>query len=288
MGLALAIISSLSYVALDVLRKLLGQRLTTAQIVIGINLGAASVFLAVLALSGIGDWDFTFVAVASVETITYTIASILYVQAVTLSPLSLTIPYLGFTPVVSAGVACLVLGEVPRIQGFIGIGLVVMGTVALHLEEDNRFADLLTAPLRQPGSWRMLVVASIWGTTTSLDKIAIAHASEALLAFFLASGSALILVGARFAGLLDERNDARMKNRASLLLCISALVSGAAVLCQFLAYRELLVAYVETIKRAGGLASVIIGALVFHEGGLSRRLPAAAVIAMGIIMITLL
>jgi hypothetical protein len=40
MGLLFASLSSLLYVALDVLRKLLGQRMAALPVAIGINLGA--------------------------------------------------------------------------------------------------------------------------------------------------------------------------------------------------------------------------------------------------------
>ncbi len=287
MGLALAIICSLSFAALDVLRKLLGERLPTLQIVIGINVGAAGVFMGVLMVTGIKQWDGTFLGVAAIELVAYTAASILYVQAVTLSPLSLTIPYLGFTPVVVTALAYPLLGEVPALQGLIGIALVVMGAVALNLSGSDSLADLLTAPFREPGIWRMLVVALIWGIMTPLDKIAIAHGSEALLAFTVVGGSALVLIAAWLCGLLKKTTHVKKEGPTTLLLLAAALLAGLAVLAQFFAYRELLVAYVETIKRAGSLVSVTIGGLAFGESGFSGRLPAAALIVLGIILMTL-
>jgi uncharacterized membrane protein len=246
----------------------------------------------VLAFYGIEDWDFTFLVVAGVEAVTFTIASLLYVRAVTLSPLSLTIPYLGFTPVVSAAVALGVLREIPSSTGLIGILLVVIGAVALHTGENETVRSLLSAPFREPGSWRMLLVAIIWGTTTSLDKIAIRHGSEALLAFTLTAVSSVILVGWKvlnpWVGLASAGSTTRWSNRKTLLLLlVSALVAGLAVLCQFFAYRELLVAYVETIKRAGGLLSVLIGVTIFREVGWKNRLPAATLMVVGIVLILL-
>ena len=287
MGLALAIICSLSFAALDVLRKLLGERLPTLQIVIGINVGAAGVFMGVLIITGIKQWDGTFLGVAAIELVAYTAASILYVQAVNLSPLSLTIPYLGFTPVVVTVLAYPLLGEVPALQGLIGIALVVMGAIALNLAESDHLADLLSAPFREPGIWRMLVVALIWGIMTPLDKIAIAHGSEALLAFTVVGGSALVLIATWLSGLLRKTTPVKKKGPTTLLLLAAALVTGVAVLAQFFAYRELLVAYVETIKRAGSLVTVAIGGLAFGESGWAGRLPAAALIVVGIILMAL-
>jgi drug/metabolite transporter (DMT)-like permease len=286
----MAISASVCFVTLDVLRKILGTRLSAAQIVIGINLGGIVIFSFVLAIYGGWRWDTIFILLATIEAFTYTFASILYVRAVTLSPLSLTIPYLGFTPVVSLIVAAAVLGEVPDLKGLVGIVLVVVGAVTLHLGNGRSFSHLLTAPFREPGSWRMLVVAITWGTTTSLDKLAIAHGSEAMLGFALTLGSTLLLVFGRplAASLFQplERQTVTRPHKEPLLY-LAGLVGSLAVICQFLAYRELLVAYVETIKRAGGLASSVIGILCFNEGGLAHRVPAAILMILGAVIIVL-
>jgi len=288
MGLLLAALSSLFFVALDVLRKVLGKRLSAVDVVIGINLGAAVVFGAILSFSGFGPFDSTFLLLATVESLAFTIASLLYVRAVTLSPLSLTIPYLGFTPVVSVVVAFIVLGEAPTLTGLIGIFLVVTGAVALHLGATDGLRGLITGPFREPGSWMMLLVALIWGTTTSLDKIAIRHGSEELLGFFLTAASSVILVATRIFLKNGPELSKIWSDRASLgLLLLASMVAAAAVLCQFFAYRELFVAYVETIKRAGGLGSVLIGVLIFKEGGLAYRLPAAVLMLIGIALLML-
>jgi len=290
MGLLLAALAALSFVILDVLRKILGKRLPTAVIVIGINFGSALVFLVVLSVRGGWEYDSIFVLIAAVEAITFTVASILYVQSVTLSPLSLTIPYLSFTPAISALIGVFVLGEVPGLRGFAGIALVVVGALLLHTGKGSRFRDLLHAPLKEPGSWRMLVVAGIFGVTTVLDKVAIRHGSEPLLGLALTLGSSVILVCAVLlrssvlpSGKLSESEE--RKPWKEPLLYLAALVAGVAVLSQFFAYSYLFVSYVETIKRAGGLFSVLIGVVIFREGNLSRRLPAAGLMVIGIVLI---
>jgi len=72
-----------------------------------------------------------------------------------------------------------------------------------------------------------------------------------------------------------------------LLLCAAALATAGALLFEFLAYRELLVAYVETIRRSGSVLSVIAGAVIFKEEQLSRRLPAAAIMVLGVALVLL-
>lgn len=288
MGFLLAGLASLSFVALDVLRKILGDRLTASQIVIGINLGAGLVFLPLLYRFGTLSADGVFWTISAIEVITFSVASLLYVRAVTLSPLSLTIPYLAFTPVVSAITAAITLHEIPSKAGLIGILLVATGALILHLEVDVGFKDLLRAPFREPGSWRMLLVAFIWGLTTSLDKLAIQHGSELLLGTVLTLGSACLLLALQFLGIsaADQPREPSRPFKEPLLI-LAAIVAAAAVLAQFFAYRELLVAYVETVKRAGGLLSALIGIIFFHEGGFGHRLPAAALMVLGVLLLML-
>ena len=284
MGLLFASLSSLFYVALDVFRKLLGWRMAAVSVAIGLNLGALPVYIGALIATGSGAWDGTFAAVATLLAGTQAIASLLYVQAVTLSPLSLTVPYLSLTPVVSALVALVMVNEVPHLLGAVGIVLVAGGTLALQADDHAQFRTLVSAPFSEPGSWRMLLVAVLWGITTPLNKIAITHGSEALLACWIAAGSSALLGvwwGLGIAGRTPAQEPFSL--RTASLLALAALLVAGAVLCQFFAYRELLVAYVETIKRFGSLLTVVIGTLAFGEEGLARRLPAAAVMAVGVV-----
>jgi drug/metabolite transporter (DMT)-like permease len=289
MGVLLACLASLSFVVLDVQRKLLGRRLPATDIVIGINIGAVPVFVALILVFGGWQWDRVFIGLAVLEAVTFYISSVLYVQAVRLSPLSLTIPYLAFTPAISALVASFLLGEIPSPSGLLGICLVGLGAFALHLDRAADLAQLLKAPIREPGSWRMLIVAVIWGVTTSVDKIAISHGSEPLLGLALTGGSALLLICYRLVGQKQGRPRESRHKPAMFhpLLYLAAIVAGIAVISQYLAYRELLVSYVETIKRAGGLLSAAAGGIFFNEVGLAGRLPAAALMVVGILLIVL-
>ena len=96
--------------------------------------------------------------------------------------------------------------------------------------------------------------------------------------------SAALLIGVR---LLRRRPSPLVGTtaRTGLLLASAALVAGIAVLAQFYAYRELFVSYVEAVKRAGGIASALIGVLVFNEGGFEHRIPAACLMFAGMLLL---
>ena len=61
------------------------------------------------------------------------IALLLYMKAIKVSPLSLTLPFLSLTPVFLIGTSYIILGERPDRSGFIGIVLVVIGAYLLNV-----------------------------------------------------------------------------------------------------------------------------------------------------------
>lgn len=287
MGLILAITAALGFTALDVFRKLLGKRYSSINIVIGMSAGAAPVFAVLAAIEGFpAQWPFPILA--SMEILAFSFASILYVQAVKLSPLSLTIPYLGLTPVFSMIISLFLISETPDRLGLTGILLVVIGAVTIQWDKNRSFFDLLKAPFIEPGSFRMILVALLFGLGTAVDKISISYSSEIMVALALTGGSAGALLLYQLAwNRKDLVSMQEEKWYRDPLLYGSALVCGIAMASQFFAYQELLVSYVEAIKRTGGLVSALIGILFFREGHAWSRLPSAMLILGGAVLIML-
>jgi len=293
MGWYLAFGAALCFVALDILRKILGRRTHPARVVIGIFAGAA-LFQGLLLLHlGIPTFDRLFVLLAVLEALTFTATSILYVQAVALAPLSTTIPYLGVTPLVSAVTALAFHGEHPPAQGWVGIVLLLAGALALRLEPGTGIRETLQLPLKDRASARMLLIGTIWGVTTSVDKLAIRHGSELLLGFSLSA------LGCGFAYLVYRWQSAPTRTQGSnpdspapgrstaALLVLAAVLGGLAMLLQFFAYRELMISYVEAVKRCAGLLSVAAGLGFFGESYPVRRLLAAGLMAVGVLLLTI-
>lgn len=287
MALILAISAALGFTALDVFRKVLGRRYSSINIVIGMSAGAAPVFAVLGFMEGFpSQWPFPLLA--CLEILTFSFASILYVQAVKLSPLSLTIPYLGLTPVFSMVISLFLLNETPDHSGMLGIFLVVIGAVTIQWDKDRSFSDLLKAPFTEPGSMRMIVVALLFGLGTALDKIAISYSSEIMVALALTGGSAGILILYQVAwNRKDLKNLHENRWYRDPLLYGAALVCGIAMAAQFFAYQGMLVSYVEAIKRTGGLISILAGIFFFREGHAWSRLPSSMLILAGAVMIML-
>jgi drug/metabolite transporter (DMT)-like permease len=218
------------------------------------------------------------------------VANVLFVVAIHVSPLSVTIPLLSLTPVFTALLAVPVLGEVPGHFQELGIALVVLGAFALHARpqggEGPRPVRMLRAFLHERGSWMMAVVAFLWSLSPLLDKIAIGHASTSFHALVLSGGvTAGLFVVLLARGRLGE---VRQAGRRPGLLIVAFLISAAALALQLIAIRMVLVSIVETVKRGlGNVAAAALGRWVFGERVGWWQWTAVAVMAGGVALILL-
>jgi drug/metabolite transporter (DMT)-like permease len=214
-------------------------------------------------------------------------AMLLYMKAIRDHPLSLTLPYLAFTPVFVVLTGQLLLGERIDPDGFAGILLVVAGAWLLN-QEHARLGDWkswgapLVAILHEPGSRMMLGVALLYSLTSALGKGAMRYiAPEQFGAFYfvLLGTAALLLFAApnpRILGCIWRRPWA--------VLAV-ALLNGAMVYTHFLALQRVEVAYMIAVKRTSLLFGILYGALLFHERGLSGRILAGGLMLGGVFLI---
>lgn len=209
-------------------------------------------------------------------------AILLYQTALKSSPLSITVPFLAFTPVFLLGAGWLILGEIPEPLGIAGVVLVATG------------AFILRSSGLSAGGWRrifhgekgpplMLAVAFLYAMTSSLGKRAVQASSPlwfASLYFPLIAVALLPFQGRPDRGLRE------FLSRPGLFASIGVLEMTVALL-QFHAVALAEVAYVVTIKRMSLLVAVIYGRYMFKEGRLVRRLAGALTMVAGAALIAL-
>ena len=217
------------------------------------------------------------------------LAMVLYVLAIRDSPLSLTLPYLAFTPVFSTLNGWLLLGETVSLRGLAGILLVVAGAYALQLEH-VRLARPRTwlAPLaaigRQRGSRYMLGVAFIYGVTSVFGKGALTYMPASALGpfYFVLLGAFSLLVFA-----LREPKALRVLVRPDWRQWLVAALMAAMAVTHFLALERVATAYMISVKRVSILFGILFGALLFGEDRLAQHLLAAAAMLAGVMLIAL-
>jgi drug/metabolite transporter (DMT)-like permease len=214
-------------------------------------------------------------------------AMLLYMKSIRDYPLSLTLPYLAFTPLFVVLTGFLFLGERVSAMGALGILLVVAGAWLLNVEHaDPKDWRSWTAPLRailiDPGSRMMLMVALLYSLTATMGKGAMQYMPpEHFGAFyFLLLGVAALVLFV----LPAPRILARVWRRPWAVLTVS-LLNAVMVYTHFLALQLVEVAYMIAVKRTSLLFGILYGALFFRERGLGPHLVAGSLMVCGVFLI---
>ena len=213
----------------------------------------------------------------------------LYMAAIRDHPLSLTLPYLAFTPVFVIGGAWMLLGERVSAQGAAGVLLVVAGAWVLNSgharwREWRSWGLPFAAILYEPGSRMMLAVAAIYAVTATLGKGAMRHLPpETFGAFYFALLGLVVLV---LIVLPRPQVLHKLAVRPWPVLAVGAL-TGLMVYTHFLALQQVEVAYMIAVKRVSLLFGILYGAWLFGEAGLITKLPAGLLMLIGVLLILL-
>ena len=209
-------------------------------------------------------------------------ALILYVKAIKLSPLSITIPFMALSPVFIIVIAFFLLGELPDTSGFVGILLITIGTYLLNAKASNvGILGPIKAIANEKGSMLMVIVAVIYSITSTIGKIAVQHSSPIFFGFFYPLLLTIVLsmvVGVK--GILSH-----VISRPVTFLTIG-IFTAIMILSHFLAISMADVAYVISVKRTSLIFSVLYGRLIFKEINVTERLLGSILMLAGIVSIT--
>lgn len=229
----------------------------------------------------IGD---QFLKAALISVVVNMVGTTLHIKALTLSPLSLTVPFLSFTPLFMLIPSWIVLKETPNQLGLTGIILIVAGGYAMHLDK-IRGGGIL-APFRavasEKGSLLMLLVAAIWSISAVYDKVASVASSSAYYTTFFSLTFAFVYSPFLVAGLRKKPVPLGSVPRLFLL----GLFTAAMILSQFAAIQLTVASYVIAIKRAGMILSVVLGYFFFKERHLRPRLTGAILMTLGVFLLS--
>ncbi|MDZ7289140.1 MAG: DMT family transporter [candidate division KSB1 bacterium] len=285
-ALLIIIGATLSWSGLDTLRKLLASRIKPIPLVILLTLGQIPIFLAWVAIEGSPTFSLRYFQYGLTAVVVNIIANLMFVNAVRISPFSLTIPFLSLTPVFATILAIPMLGEIPTIPQVVGILVAVLGAFNLNVAGGDGvgFRTMWRAFTKERGSVLMTGVAILWSLNSSVDKLAIAQSSVAFHALMQCVG---IAFGLLLFSMFKDRFSELTKARPHLILIIGAIAFCAAGLSlEFTAIQMVPIRMVAIIKRVVELTmAVTIGRLIFKEEVTLRKLIAIAMMAIGIVII---
>lgn len=274
--------TGLSWAAYDATRKGLAEGTNPAALVAVLCAMQAPFFGAWLAWDGGVAMHEGYAVPAATSVVLNIVANVLFIRSVSIAPLSVSVPLLSLTPVFSAGIAWVLVGEAPTAIQAVGIGIVVAAAIGLNA----RTAQGVDRRRALRGASLMALVALLWSVTSVVDKMATEASSAAFHGLVqvagIASGLGLWLAIRRELGTL------RATFRRPVLLVGAALAAVSALGLQLLAFTQVLVSLVEAVKRAIGLLSAVaIGRLVFGERLTLTQVMAVLAMAAGTALILL-
>lgn len=209
----------------------------------------------------------------------------LHLRAIQVSPLSLTLPYLSFTPAFMILTGALVLDEVPNVTGIFGICIICAGGYVLNLAP-GRHSVLapLKSILREKGSWLMLIVAFAYSLGAVFGKQAIVHSSPLFFGVLFFTVLNLVLLALfRACGKIKWHTFATRRSKG----IVAGLLFLAHILLHAFAISLTKAAYMISVKRLSVIIGLIYGGVIFNEKNLAVRTIGTLLMVAGAVVITL-
>ena len=280
-----ALVCALSLATADALSKKALDDNTDPYIVAWARTGYAAPFIAVIIpFIDIPELDSVFFVITFLAIPLDIIAVLLYIRAIKVSPLSLTLPFLSLTPIFLIVTSYIILGEKPDKFGFIGIILVVIGAYLLNVHTISQgFLAPFRAIAKEKGSVLMIIIAFIFSIGACLGKIAVQHSSPAFFSviyIFLLSLFLFIIISFKSKHFLSKSI-----SRPVPFIFIGMLIA-IMIVTHLKAISLIEVSYMVSVKRLSILFGVLYGVMFFKETNIKERFLGATVMVSGIILIS--
>ena len=213
------------------------------------------------------------------------ISAFLFLKALSISELGLSIPLLSFSPLFSTILSSIILDENLQKLQYFGIGLIIFGTLILYSRSFS-IPDIfksLTHIVKNKGARYMILVSLIWSLTPILDKICFKYSSMNIHGFIQSFGILIVLIMINRESFFDDLQSIR---ESFFIICITMLVGTIATIFQFFAISLTFVSIMESIKRSvGQVFSVILGTMYFDEKITYQKIFGIIILSLGVFVI---
>lgn len=223
------------------------------------------------------------IAVLVVSIISTPLETLFYYKALKQEELSLALPILSLSPVLTIGFAALAFGEYPTFIGALGVLIILLGVYAL---KSSHIHEGLLTPLKHlaksKGVQFMVIVACSLALSGVLDKMGVKASNVymyALCNYVLVSLSLFC-----FALAKAPKHLGQLKTHFGAFSLVG-LVVASYTLFYLLALDAGNTAYVVAIRSASVLITIIFGVWLFKENNLGTKILAGALIFLGLVSI---
>lgn len=210
--------------------------------------------------------------------------TILYLNAIQHSDLSLTVPMVTFTPLFLLITSPLILGEIPDAKGIAGVLCIVAGSYFLQFSSRKKgFLAPFATLFSEKGPRLMLLVAFLWSITANIDKVGVQNSSPF---FWVISVSVFLFIGMIPLVFWKARGQVpHLKNNFAVIFPVG-LFTALTLIFQMHAIELTHVAYVIAVKRTSALFVVFFGVIFFKEKGFGNRVFAVLIMLLGVALIS--
>jgi len=197
------------------------------------------------------------------------LAYILYLYSIKISPLSLTVPFLAFTPVFMILTGFFVLNEKINLWGGFGIGFIVLGSYILNFKKiQYGLLKPFAALLHEKGSWMMLIVALVFSFAAVIGKKAMQHSSPLYFSYYFFLVFNIIVLASLFITRQSSLKKVLQHRRKGPWLGSLLMIH---ISCHGLAIAISTAVYMIAIKRSSILFSVLMSWLILKEKDIKYR-----------------
>jgi len=208
------------------------------------------------------------------------------VMSLSKTDLSVFGPLNAYKVVISMILAMMFIGEIPNTQGFIGVGVIVLGSYFLFPPNDKAVASSALQLFRQRGvQYRFLSILLFSIGTLPLKNAVMAGNAISTTVFWCLIGFPLAVV-AHTVFIKDNftKDYEQSKNHVYQFLYLGILI----FLMQYMTmivFSKLLIAYSLALFQLGMVLQVFLGYQIFNEKHLVRRLGASLVMISGSLLV---
>jgi len=216
------------------------------------------------------------------------LAIVFYYKALKAADISITVPFLALTPIVSALIAYFLLGEVLSRQGIAGVVLICIGVYSLNIKEAKySLLHPLIAIFTNKGSLYMAFVGILFGIGSTLSKMAMLRLNPETIAFVYMSCVTICLFPIVLYRLKKGLSKLDRGPKTYVFYALIGIFFALACFTYFKSVSMTNVAYTISIKRLSLLISVGYGWLIFKEREFKIRFLSTLCMCLGIALIML-
>jgi len=219
------------------------------------------------------------------NSVVYMISIVLYMKAISKSPLSLTLPMIAFTPVLMLITGPLILGEFPKTIGILGITCVVAGAYVLKVKDIKKgLLSPFISLVKERGPLLMFFVAFLWGFTAVTAKLLVTQSSP-----IFAMTSIYFVTTILFTTFVFLTKKVKIKDISKNLKNIVEIgfFMSLSEMSLVYAFTMTLAVYAIAVKRLSILIGSLYGFKFFKEREVIQRISGSLLMLLGIILITI-